>query len=76
MTRKYYEAYEDRYQQVHEEALTWFSHNNSNIVIDTLNQYFKDNIIKILEIGCGEGRDASIEPDFPVIMYAIIKKDI
>ena len=44
---------------MHEEALTWFSHNNSNIVIDTLNQYFKDNIIKILEIGCGEGRDAN-----------------
>lgn len=57
-SRKYYEAYDDRYKQVHKESLTWFSENNSNIVIDTINQYFDKSQIQILEIGCGEGRDA------------------
>jgi cyclopropane fatty-acyl-phospholipid synthase-like methyltransferase len=59
LDKKYYEAYDDRYRQVHKESLTWFSDNNSKIVIDTINQYFNDQRIKVLEIGCGEGRDAS-----------------
>jgi len=57
--RKYYEAYDDRYKQVHKESLTWFSDSNSAIVIDTINHYFNNRRIKILEIGCGEGRDAN-----------------
>lgn len=57
-TKKYYEAYDDRYKQVHENSITWFSDNNSKIVIDTINHYFNNCKIKILEIGCGEGRDA------------------
>ncbi len=56
--RKYYEAYDDRYKQVHKESVTWFSENNSNIVIDTIKQYFNKRQIQILEIGRGEGRDA------------------
>ncbi|MDF2588516.1 MAG: hypothetical protein K0S41_2357 [Anaerocolumna sp.] len=57
-SKKYYEAYDDRYKQVHKESLTWFSDNNSKIVIDTINHYFDNHNINILEIGCGEGRDA------------------
>ncbi len=57
--RKYYEAYDDRYKQVHKESLAWFSDNNSTIVIDTINHYFNNRKIRILEIGCGEGRDAN-----------------
>lgn len=57
--RRYYEAYDDRYKQVHKESLTWFSDNNSKIVIDTINHYFNNRKINILEIGCGEGRDAN-----------------
>lgn len=57
--RRYYEAYDDRYKQVHKESLTWFSDSNSKIVIDTINHYFNNRKINILEIGCGEGRDAN-----------------
>lgn len=57
--KKYYEAYDDRYRQVHNESLTWFSDYNSKIVIDTINEFFKNQNIQILEIGCGEGRDAN-----------------
>ncbi|WOO35627.1 class I SAM-dependent methyltransferase [Anaerocolumna sp. AGMB13020] len=67
--KKYYEAYEDRYKQVHKESITWFSENNSKIVIDTINYYFNNQKIKILEIGCGEGRDAHylLKEDYDVL---------
>ena len=56
--RKYYEAYDDRYRQVHEKGLEWFSEDASRIVAETMGKY---GIVKnscILELGCGEGRDA------------------
>ena len=56
MDRKYYEAYDDRYRQVHGENLQWFASSPSAIVGEMLARY---NIKgRILEIGCGEGRDA------------------
>lgn len=55
---KYYEAYDKRYKQVHENNLSWSSNNPTKKVIDTLNKYLSERDIKILEIGCGEGRDA------------------
>lgn len=58
MERKYYEAYDDRYCQVHQEKLRWFSDTPSHIVGDVMKAYGIDG--KLLEIGCGEGRDAHV----------------
>ena len=56
--RAYYEAYDDRYKQVHEEALQWFSEEPSPIVAEIISAFGLELTDKILEIGCGEGRDA------------------
>lgn len=57
MTREYYEAYEDRYQQVHSMDLQWASDNPSPIVRETIEALQLNG--RFLEIGCGEGRDAA-----------------
>lgn len=56
--RPYYEAYDDRYRQVHRENLEWFSRNPSPIVGQVMAQFGIGTNSKILELGCGEGRDA------------------
>lgn len=58
MKRKYYEAYDDRYCQIHGQNLTWFYNKPSKIVKDVIGRYNLSSSCKILEIGCGEGRDA------------------
>jgi len=60
MERKYYEAYEDRYKQIHNLGLQWFDSTPSDIVIETIKKYaiFKEDFM--LELGCGEGRDAAL----------------
>ena len=57
--RKYYEAYDDRYRQVHDSNLHWFDREPSEIVKQTIDAYGIVQTDKILEIGCGEGRDAA-----------------
>lgn len=57
--KNYYEAYDDRYKQVHEKSLKWFTDTPSKIVEDVLKKYQVPKTSNILEIGCGEGRDAS-----------------
>ena len=56
--RKYYDAYDDRYQQVHGLNLRWFAENPSPIVAETMKNYSVSREHRLLEIGCGEGRDA------------------
>ena len=58
MGRKYYEAYDDRYKQIHEQDLQWSSEMPSKIVVETIQSFSLPHNSKILEIGCGEGRDA------------------
>ena len=55
---KYYKAYDKRYKKVHENHLSWASNNNSKIVEEVMIKYNILSKSKILEIGCGEGRDA------------------
>ena len=56
--RKYYEAYDDRYRQVHKRKLRWASSAPSAIVGQMLTKYGLSTDAQILELGCGEGRDA------------------
>ena len=58
MEKKYYEAYDDRYRQIHQENLQWFADTPSPIVGQVLDCFSISKDAKILEIGCGEGRDA------------------
>ena len=55
---KYYKAYNKRYKQVHEINLSWSSNNNTKIVYESIKKYNIKKENSILEIGCGEGRDA------------------
>lgn len=58
MQRKYYEAYDDRYRQIHEEGLQWFYDTPTPIVMETVKEFDIAKDSRILELGCGEGRDA------------------
>lgn len=66
--KKYYEAYEDRYKQIHAYDLQWASDTPSKIVLDTISKYQISKDASILEIGCGEGRDAAclLKAGYPV----------
>lgn len=56
---EYYTAYNDRYLQVHARNLQWADSAPSPIVADTLTKYGIGQGSNILELGCGEGRDAA-----------------
>ena len=60
MERKYYEAYDDRYRQVHGEGLQWFHDDPTPIVMETVKEFQLTQVHRLLELGCGEGRDAYI----------------
>ena len=58
MQRKYYEAYDDRYRQIHSQNLQWFDDEPTAIVRQTITKYEIASNHSLLELGCGEGRDA------------------
>ena len=58
MPRKYYEAYDDRYRQIHSQNLQWFYDDPTPIVGEVIRDFGIDKSGKLLELGCGEGRDA------------------
>lgn len=57
--RSYYEAYDDRYRQVHEKNLQWSSDAPSFIVSQVMKRRGIGPDARLLELGCGEGRDAA-----------------
>ncbi len=71
--RKYYEAYDDRYRQVHEKRLEWFHREPTPIVSQLISELSIDKNAHCLELGCGEGRDA-----FPLLEngFDILATDI
>ena len=73
MQRKYYEAYDDRYRQIHSQNLKWFDESPSAIVLETIHGFGITKENKLLELGCGEGRDA-----FPLLQagFRLLATDI
>lgn len=59
MQQKYYEAYDSRYRQIHRQDLQWASDQPSAIVAQTMERFSVSPGDALLEIGCGEGRDAA-----------------
>ena len=57
--KKYYEAYDLRYRQVHAQGLRWFDDAPTPLVAQVMEQYGIGPENRMLEIGCGEGRDAA-----------------
>ena len=58
--RKYYEAYEERYKTAHAHGVSWENDVSTPVVADILKKYCIGQQGRLLEIGCGEGRDAKI----------------
>lgn len=58
--RKYYEAYEERYKTAHAHGVSWETNVKTPIVLETLEKYQIQPEDHLLEIGCGEGRDARV----------------
>ena len=73
MERKYYEAYDDRYRQIHNLNLQWFYDDPTPVVMEVIREFGIGKDKKILELGSGEGRDA-----YPLFKegYTLLATDI
>ncbi|MBR4425428.1 MAG: class I SAM-dependent methyltransferase [Oscillospiraceae bacterium] len=56
--RNYYAAYEERYKAAHRRGLRWASGVPTPLVLEILQKYRIGPERDLLELGCGEGRDA------------------
>ena len=56
--KKYYHAYDERYKTIHKRGFSWSSDQRTPIVEEVVNKFNINKDSSILEIGCGEGRDA------------------
>ena len=78
MAPKYYEAYEERYKAIHQRGFSWSSSERTPIVLELLHKYGIGHDMPILEIGCGEGRDAKsvLEQGFSLLATDISSEAI
>ena len=58
MEKAYYEAYDERYKTIHSQGCSWAAETPTPIVLETIQKYGIAPDATLLEIGCGEGRDA------------------
>lgn len=58
LKNNYYKAYDERYKKVHEEGILWELTDPSPVVEKFLKLNKASSSSKILDLGCGEGRDA------------------
>ena len=56
--RKYYAAYDERYKTAHAQGVSWSSDISTPIVMEMIEKYHITHDHRLLEIGCGEGRDS------------------
>ena len=61
--KHYYEAYDERYKTIHEKGFSWAGDVATPMVLDVMRRYGIPKETIILEIGCGEGRDARVVLD-------------
>lgn len=75
---KYYQAYDKRYHQIHNLKLQWSSDVVTPILQELIVRFGIRQTDKILEIGCGEGRDALglLEQGYDVLATDVSKEAI
>ncbi|MGN0706498.1 MAG: class I SAM-dependent methyltransferase [Faecalibacterium sp.] len=73
MEKAYYLAYEERYQTAHAQGIRWGGEEPTPIVQELAAELDPAQKLHILEIGCGEGRDA-----FPLLErgYHLLATDV
>lgn len=59
-SRKYYAAYDARYKTAHAHGVRWSSDVSTPIVMEVIEKYHITRDQRLLEIGCGEGRDSKV----------------
>lgn len=58
MAEAYYKAYDERYKAIHSKGYSWAAENATPIVLECIRKFGISQGASLLEIGCGEGRDA------------------
>ena len=56
--KRYYEAYDERYKAIHQKGFSWAGDVATPMVLEVMRRFDLPKEARILEIGCGEGRDA------------------